>query len=144
MLESQFRSYYVDYLLSAVSDRKTIYKECRCVKQNNPDTFADNVIYINGKHVPVEVKLSIKAEPNIKGQVSNYCNTEEIYIDSKRNKKILPTQICNKNVIVIDTEDIYIFNSDNCELKHILSLNSLATVFDLQKLKNTIINELAV
>ena len=142
MLESQFRSYYVDYLLSAISDRKTIYKECRCVKKNNPNTFADNVIYINGKYVPVEVKLSIAAEPNIKGQVENYCDTDEIYIDSKRNKKITPNQIYNKNVIVIDTDDIYVFNSDDYELKHILSLNNLTATSDLQVLKKAIINEL--
>lgn len=143
MLESQFRSYYVDYLLSAISDRKTIYKECRCVKKGNPNTFADNVIYINGKYVPVEVKLSITAEPNIKGQVENYCNTDEIYIDSKRNKKITPNQIYNQNVIVIDTEDIYVFNSDIYELKHILSLNKLTSLSDIQVLKKNITKELS-
>lgn len=142
MLESQFRSYYVDYLLSAISDRKTIYKECRCVKKNKPNTFADNVIYINGKYVPVEVKLSISAEPNIKGQVENYCNTDEIYIDSKRNKKITPNQIYNKNVIVIDTEDIYIFNFDDYEIKHIISLNKITNYYGLKKLKTDIIKEL--
>ncbi|MDD6276754.1 MAG: hypothetical protein PUB20_08050 [Clostridia bacterium] len=128
--------------MSAISDRKTIYKECRCVKKNNSNTFADNVIYINGKYASVEVKLSIAAEANIKDQVDNYCNTDEIYIDSKRNKKILPNQIYNKNVIVIDTEDIYIFNSDNYELKHILSLNNLKATSDLQILKSSIIKEL--
>lgn len=142
MLESQFRSYYVDYLLSAISDRKTIYKECRCVKKNNPNTFADNIIYINGKYVPVEVKLSISTEPNIKGQVKSYCNTDEIYIDSKRNKKIIPKQIYNRNVIVIDTEDIYIFNFDDYELKHISSLNKLKSLSDIQVLKKSIIKEL--
>lgn len=142
MLESQFRSYYVDYLLSAISDRKTIYKECRCVKKNNSNTFADNIIYINGKYVPVEVKLSIATEPNIKGQVENYCNTDEIYIDSKRNKKIIPKQIYNRNVIVIDTEDIYIFNFDDDELKHISSLNKLTSLSDIQMLKKSIIKEL--
>lgn len=142
MLESQFRSYYVDYLLGAISDIKTIYKECCCVKQNNPNTFADNVIYINGKYVPVEVKLSIKAEPNIKGQVINYCNTDEIYIDSKRGKKITSNQIYNENVIVIDTEDVYVFNSNSYELKYILSLNDLTTLSDLEKLKASIVKEL--
>ena len=29
MLETQFRAYYVDYLLSAIGGRKTIYKECK-------------------------------------------------------------------------------------------------------------------
>ena len=142
MLESQFRSYYVDYLLGTISDRKTIYKECRCVKPNNPNTFADNVIYINGKFVTVEVTLSIHAEPNIKGQVEQYCDTDEIYIDSKHNVKITPKQIYNKNVIVIDTEDIYIFNVEDYELKHISSLNDLTSVSDLKKLKEDIIMEL--
>lgn len=142
ILESQFRSYYVDYLLSAISDRKSIYKECRCVKQGNPNTFADNVIYLNGKYVPVEVKLSVQAEPNIKGQVENYCYTDEIYIDSKRNRKIFPEQIYNKNVIVIDTDDVYVFNINKYKLKHILSLNELSSLSDVQKLKLAVIREL--
>lgn len=142
MLESQFRSYYVDYLLSAISDRKAVYKECRCVKKNKPNTFVDNVIYINGRFAPVEVKLSITAEPDIKRQVVNYCDTDEIYIDSKCNKKITTNQIYNKNVIVIDTESIYVFNADNCELKHIVFLNKLTRLSDMEKLKNTIISEL--
>ena len=142
MLEYQFRSYYVDYLLSAISDRKTIYKECRCIKGTNPNTFADNVIYINGKYITVEVKLSIKTEPDIKGQVKNYCYTDEICIDSKRNKIITPAQLFNKKVIVIDRDDIYIFDADDYELKHVFSLNNLTKSSDLKKLKNTIICEL--
>ncbi|MBQ2661195.1 MAG: hypothetical protein IJF80_00905 [Clostridia bacterium] len=144
MLEAQFRSYYVDYLLRAISDRKTIYKECRCVKQDSPNTFADNVIYINGKYLPVEVKLSIKTEANIKTQVENYCNTDEIYIDSKRNVKITPSQVYNRNVMIIDTDNIYIFDSDACELRHILCLNDLTTDSDLKKLKSALINALAI
>ena len=100
------------------------------------------MIYINGKFVTVEVKLSIHAEPNIKGQVEQYCDTDEIYIDSKHNVKITPKQIYNKNVIVIDTEDIYIFNVEDYELKHISSLNDLTSVSDLKKLKEDIIMEL--
>ena len=86
--------------------------------------------------------MSITAEPNIKGQVENYCNTDEIYIDSKRNKKITPNQIYNQNVIVIDTEDIYVFNYDIYELKHILSLNKLTNLSDIQVLKKIITKEL--
>lgn len=52
-LECQFRTYFVDYLLHALSDRATIFKECRCVKQGIPASFVDNIIWFNGKLLPV-------------------------------------------------------------------------------------------
>ena len=143
MLESQFRSYYVDYLLESIGDRKTIYKECRCVKGNNPNTFTDNVIYIKGRYLPIEVKLSIAVESDIKDQVNQYCNTDEIYIDSKKGRKVIPNQIYNNNVLVIDTEDVYMFDSRKYNLFHVQSLNQLKTKDDVKKLNDIIINHLS-
>lgn len=142
MLESQFRSYYVDYLLSAISDRKIIYKECRCIKNNCPDSFVDNVIFINGKYLPVEVKLSIKAEQDIKSQVKKYCNTDEIIIDSKSNRKIIPNQIFNNNVLIIDTESIYMFNAKDYEIGVLYSLNNLNNNHELKQIKKALLKEL--
>ena len=142
MLESQFRSYYVDYLLSAIGDRKTIYKECRCVKKNHPASFVDNIIYINGKYLPVEVKLSVEQEKDIKGQVTKYCNTDEIIIDSKSDRKITSNQVYNKNVLIIDTYNIYIFNCEKYEYDTVFSLNDLRVKDDLKTIKNCILTKL--
>lgn len=142
MLESQFRSYYVDYLLSAIGDRKTIYKECRCVKKSNPASFVDNIIYLNGKYLPVEVKLSVEQEKDIKGQVTKYCNTDEIIIDSKSGRKIMSNQVYNKNVLIIDTYNIYIFNCEKYEYDTVFSLNDLRVKDDLKTIKNCILTKL--
>ena len=42
--ESQFRSYYVDYLLKDLGDRRSFYSECACKKASYRTSFIDNVI----------------------------------------------------------------------------------------------------
>lgn len=142
MLESQFRSYYVNYLLKAISDRKTIWKECRCRKQNMPDSFIDNVIFINGRYLPVEVKLSVAAQNDIKGQVSKYCQDEIIWLDGKEDKRIEATKVYADNCLVIDTDHIFMYQNKTNNLISLYDLDELATLNDVQKLKQIIINNL--
>ena len=72
ILESQFRAYYVDYLLPLLGDRKAIYRECRCKKNGKPYTWVDNVIVWNKKYLPVEVKLNTRLEKDLPGQLQQY------------------------------------------------------------------------
>lgn len=129
MLESQFRTYYVNYLLSELGDRKTIYRECRCRKQGIPDSFVDNVIYIKGKYLPVEVKLSIFTQSDIKDQVRKYCEDEFIVLDTKKNRIVEKKDIHNNFCLIIDTEHIYLF--DNIK-------NQVEIICDLDDIKNNI------
>lgn len=96
MLETQFRNFYVNYLLRELSDIKTIYRECRCKKNNIPDSFVDNVILFNKKYLPVEVKLSVPCQANINAQVEKYCQDDCIIIDNKANR------IVNKDKIYLN------------------------------------------
>ncbi len=89
MLETQFRNFYVNHLLREISDIKTIYKECRCRKSGIPDSFIDNVIKINGRYLPVEVKLSVACQADINKQVAKYCDDEYIIIDNKNKKRFV-------------------------------------------------------
>ena len=118
MFESQFRHYYVDYLLKAISDRKTIYSECRCQKQGMADSFVDNVIYIKRKYLTVEVKLSVAAEPNIKAQVKKYCYDDRVLLD-KKDKAATPDQFHPGKCLIIDTDHVYMYSydTDNISMK---------------------------
>lgn len=137
MLESQFRTYYVNYLLSQLGDRKKIYKECRCKKNGIPDSFVDNVIYINGKYLPVEVKLNILAETNIKGQVSKYCDDEYIILESKDNRIINKEKIYSNYCLIIDTEEVYLYENIKDIIHKIYKLDNLAIredIFDIKEI----------
>ena len=117
-LEIQFRTYYVDYLLKELGDIKTLYRECKVKKANNPYTYIDNLILFQGKYLPVEIKLNISTEKDLFKQLTQYINVTEIIID---NKKILNNQLYDK-VLVFDTNKIYIFNG--IELNEIFNLDS--------------------
>ena len=111
--EQQFRTFYVDYLLHAISDRRTIYKECRCQRSDIADSFMDNVIFIGRKYLPVEVKLSVAAEQDILGQVQKYCHDDRIFLSKD---KIIPgSSTYDGKVLVIDTMNIYLYSyGENC------------------------------
>ncbi len=137
-LESQFRTYYVNYLLRVLSDIKTIYRECECVKKNNSNKKhprIDNIIQYNGKYLGVEVKLNVNIEPDLIGQLNKYYNADEIKITD--NKVINKKEIHN-GILVIDTEHIYYF--DGTELNNILSLDMIKSLLDIKDAKKKIDN----
>lgn len=79
----------MNYLLRELSDIKTIYRECACYKDKGPASYVDNVILFNGKYLPVEIKLNIKAEKNIIGQVTKYCHLRKLILVNKGSKKTI-------------------------------------------------------
>ena len=86
-LEIQFRSCYTDYLLRALGDQKTIFKECPCYKLSHPVTYVDNVVRINKRLLPVEVKLNIAMESNLEGQCVQYCMLDQMIINTNKSRK---------------------------------------------------------
>ncbi len=133
-LEIQFRTYYVNYLLKSISDIKTIYRECRCKKDGVPDSFVDNVILFGGKYLPIEVKLSVSCERDINNQANKYCYTNYIIIDNKANRKVCGEQVIQNKILVIDTEQIYIYNADVDILTRIFDLDMLNSQSDCGEL----------
>lgn len=125
--ESQFRTYYVDYLLREIGDRKTIYRECACKKGQQRTSFVDNVILIGGRYLPVEVKLNINAEEDIMGQVVKYCNLDTLYLDKKKNILAPVDKIYDNNTMIIDTYSVYMYYAES---------NTIDVIFDLDSLVN--------
>ena len=123
MWEQQYRIYYVDYLLKTLCKTRKIYRECRCKKAGIPDSFVDNVIFFNGKYLPVEVKLLVGQWP-IKDQVIKYCYDDEIVLDGK-DKLATPSRTWRNNVLVIDTENVYMYYSDTDTITSFFELDNL-------------------
>lgn len=140
-LEAQFRAFYVDRFLKVLGDTKSFYKECGCKKENKSKTFVDNVIKINGKYLPVEIKLSVSAEKNINSQLASYCNLKQLCLTVD---KAETDNIYKENVLVIDTDKIYIYYDKKGMLKEVFNLDDIKSNNDIVKLKKDIIDLLIV
>ncbi len=139
-LEIQFRTFYVNRLLKYLGDIKTIYKECPCKKEQAPSTtFVDNVIKLNDKYLPVEIKLSVSAERNISAQLKSYCGLNILMLDNGRD---VHDCVYSNNVLVIDTESIYIYNDIDESMDKVYDLDDIQSYEDISVLRNVIIEEL--
>ena len=139
-LESQFRSFYVDRFLRDFGDIQSFSKECACNKGSAP-SFVDNLVLLNKKYLPVEVKLCVSIEPNLPGQLKKYMHTKWILTDKK---KIMPEQLYNDVVMVIDTDNIYLYYDTDDVLEPIVSLDDIQSKEDIDKLRNIIIQKISV
>lgn len=136
--ESQFRTYYVDYFLRELGDKKNFFRECGCVKQENYKSWVDNVIIFDNKYLPVEVKLSIKAEDDIKKQVKKYCKLEKLILDEKIDCEAPLEKVYDNNVLIIDTFAIYLFDYMKDDIVEICNLNSILKVEDIVSVRKVI------
>lgn len=141
--ESQFRAYYVDYLLREIGDRKTIYRECACKKGRQRTSFVDNVILIGGKYLPVEVKLNINAEENILGQVVKYCHLDSLCLDKKENKLAPAGKIYDSNTLIIDTYSVYMYCAESNTIDVIFDLDRLASDNGLEDLRRIVLGAIS-
>lgn len=110
------------------------------MKAGMADSFVDNVILFDGKYLPVEIKLSVSAEANIKQQVSKYCNTDAIILDEKDNRVVNADLVYSDHVLIIDTDHIYLFCAQNNQVTEIYDLGNLSVLSDIQELRNIIRN----
>ena len=140
--EKQLRTFYLDYLLSAIGDQKRFFTESRCSRPNMTDSFMDYVIRFNGKFLPVEAKLLVNgSESLIKTQVSKYVNNSCIILDNK-GRKITGSDCHPDKVLVIDKETIYMYDGKKDSLDVIFELKNLNNNADLKTVRNIIINHL--
>ena len=134
-LEAQFRAFYVDRFLKFLGDNKTFYRECGCKKGNRSRTFVDNVIKMNGKYLPVEIKLSVSAEKDIETQLLSYCNLKQLYLTAD---KAVTDNVYQDNVLVIDTDRIYVYDNKKRMLKEVVELDDIKSNEDIIDLRTTI------
>ena len=141
-LEIQFRQCYVDYLLQELGDQKTIYMECQCYKGSNPITFVDNVIRINKKFLPVEVRLNINLEAHLKDQCEQYCMLDKLILNRKTAREASNKALINDRVLIIDTYGIYMFYLKDRTIKPLYDLGALKSFKDIRGIRDIICNHL--
>lgn len=142
ILEEQLRAYYTNHLLRELGSIKTIYQECRCRKAGSPDTFVDNVIRFGEKYLPVEIKLLVSAERNIGLQLTQYCNCDSIVLDRKIGLTVTKDQIHPAKTLVIDRDEVFIYEDEDVYPKPIFKLRNLKTLDDIKSLRKQIFDSL--
>lgn len=142
ILEKQFRKFYVDYLLAELGDQRKFYEECRCQRTDINDSFMDYVIMFNHKYLPVEVKLSVLAEPNIKHQVSKYVYNTKVFLTVDGKKTTSAEKFNSGKVLIIDTDSVYLYDSTTDLVSNIFSLDTLTCKNDIVVLRNIIAEKL--
>ncbi len=134
-LESQFRAYYVDRLLKSLSSNHQIYRECTCYhskSKRNSRPRVDNVIKISDKYLPIEVKLNIRIETDIKRQCASYCEIDKCELNSTL---AVPGSKMLQQVLVIDTSFIYLYTHSNHSLEILVALDDIKTQEDVKNFR---------
>ena len=144
ILEEQFRRFYVDYFLRELSDNKRLFAECRVRKINLPDSFVDNVIMFNSKYLPVEIKININSEADLFGQLGKYCYSDAMFTNNGTKNAFNHERIYHNNVLVMDTEDVYLYCESTQELKPVCKLESIHEIQDIAGVRNEIAKLLSV
>lgn len=139
-LEIQFRRFYVDYFLRIFGEQKTFLSECECYRQEMRTGYADNAVKLGGKWCFVEVKLNVKTEAHLHDQLKKYCQVESVPLKDERT---LPQEkIWQNTVLVIDTENIYLYYLQVNQLTAIKSLDEVQIVEDIKRIREAVIPRL--
>lgn len=134
LLEIDFRSYYVDYLLAALFKGK-VWSECRCSALGKNDCYVDNVFYHDGKHYLLEVKLNIHTEKNLIKQLQQYVNAECIILKQGKSKIVYEiTEFEKTYMYVIDTCGLYRYEVASNRLIKIADLDEITNIEQIKKL----------
>ncbi len=125
LLEAEYRSYYVDYLLRSIAG-KSFWSECRCHANGKPDCFVDNVFEFQGRHYLLEVKLNINVERNLTKQLRQYVGAEYILLGSGLKTRIDSFE--HTYMYVIDTNSLYCYEAENDCLIELIQLDKVVAV----------------
>jgi hypothetical protein len=112
--ESQLRAYLIDYLLDEVRDSSSPrLEECACFRGGQRTGFADYMVQLGKRWVPVEAKLNVHAERNLLGQVARYTGVDAFTptrgSDLEPRTGIRRTDGC----IVIDQAGLYVVTGEH-------------------------------
>lgn len=124
LLEADFRSYYVDHLLKAVSG-KNFWSECRCHTKGKPDSFVDNVFKFEETYFLLEVKLNIHIERNLSQQLHQYIDAEYIFLDNKRCVKL--DHFEHSFMYVLDTTSLFRYETKDDSLTELIQLDCITS-----------------
>ncbi len=113
LYEDQIRSYLIDYFLKEIKDNRTpLLEECDCFRDSKKTGTSDYFIKINSIWVPVEAKVNILSEKDIRHQLSKYLHIDS-FRPTIRNQEQKEFDAFNpKFALIIDQSGVYIYNDN--------------------------------
>lgn len=130
LLEIDFRSYYVDYLLRGLVKRH-FWQECICHTEGKPNYFVDNVFQYGNKFYLLEVKLNVQLEKDLCGQLKQYINADYLYLDKAATRQVSDFE--RGFMYVIDTDALYRYDATSDTLVELVRLDDVHCVNDIAK-----------
>lgn len=138
--EEEFRTFYIDYLLRELSDDHAFLTECACYKSElKSPSFADYIIRINDKLLPVEAKVDINIEADINHQVSKYCDVTKVVLDPHTGNCADLEKLDQQHVLIIDERQIQMYDHNTGKREILTKLETITTKNDINILRKQII-----
>lgn len=86
----------------------------------------------------MEVKLNVHAEPHLHDQLKKYCHAERVIL--QKGERTLPQEkVWQNTMLVIDTEDFYIYSVSSDQLTLLESLDKIKTESNIKALQKRIL-----
>ena len=82
-----------------------------------------------GGYIPVEVKLNLKSEAGLFEQLGRYCEADAVF--SGHGSKNAFSRVYSENVLVIDTEGVYIYDDRTKNLELVRELSAVRRAEDI-------------
>ncbi len=131
-LKHKYQKYYTDYVLKSIGDTKKFGINCRYRKSGLNDAFMDNVISFGKRRLPVKIFIGGSDNTEIDA-LERYCHASEIVLTD--GKTVQPPKIYSDNVLVIDRENISLYDSNSQSIRQLQRLDDLKTSEDVSVLK---------
>jgi hypothetical protein len=109
--EASLRYVYADWLLRALSDRRVLLDEVVASNDGELVGRVDNVIFIGGVPVPVEVKINASTEDDLFGQLDRYRRADELVT---KGRSLAPRD--HQVVVVVDQDGLYLTDEGASDL----------------------------
>ncbi len=136
----QYQSFYTDYLLKTIGDTNEFGLRCRYRKSGMDDAFMDNVITFGKRLLPVKIFIGVSDDSQAIESLEKYCHAAEIVLSD--GKIVQSPKIYSDNVLVIDQENISLYDSKTRLIHQLQNLDDLKTGDDILTLKEKLTDAL--
>lgn len=108
-LESQIRSYLLDFLLNEVKDANTpLLLECTCLRDGCKTGTVDYFVQVHGRWIPVEAKLNVLSEMDIESQIERYIHIDSFSPTIGSTRRTMTTDPDSSVCLVVDQFGVYV------------------------------------
>lgn len=111
--EAEIRAALIDHLLDEIKDPETkIYREVWCSSPSTTRSRVDYLVSLGGVWVPVEAKLNILTESDLRRQVDRYLSATLMSVGPRRGETVNIGGVYGNVCLVVDQTGIFMLNRE--------------------------------